>query len=194
MTSRESYHGRAAEADPAAIEAAFAALEAGGRSSVSTHEGVAPKDIVLQRTIDMMYQGQWRSLAVPAPRRSARSRALVEASTTSTSANTISAATSAPVGLFRLNLKAVGVVPKAELAEHEPTGAPAEPRSAAPQVWFDGHGGARNARLLARPICRPASPSRARHRRAARFHHRRAARRHAPRSTVVSTSSFVVEG
>ena len=29
----------------------------------------------------------------------------------------------APVGLFRLNLKAVGVVPKAELAVHEPTGA-----------------------------------------------------------------------
>ena len=34
------------------------------RSSASRHEGVAASDIVLQRTIDMMYQGQWRSLAV----------------------------------------------------------------------------------------------------------------------------------
>jgi len=27
------------------------------------HEGVAPEDVVMQRTVDMMYQGQWRSLA-----------------------------------------------------------------------------------------------------------------------------------
>ena len=24
------------------------------------HEGVAPEDVVMQRTVDMMYQGQWR--------------------------------------------------------------------------------------------------------------------------------------
>jgi N-methylhydantoinase A len=28
-----------------------------------THEGVGPENIVLQRSIDMMYCGQWRSLA-----------------------------------------------------------------------------------------------------------------------------------
>lgn len=44
---------------------------------------------------------------------------------------------SAPVGLFRINLSAVGVVPKAELAEHAPTGATPEPVSRRP-VWFGG--------------------------------------------------------
>ena len=50
-------------------------------------------DIVLQRTIDMMYQGQWRSLAVPRRARSARLTTWSRRSTASTSANTISAAT-----------------------------------------------------------------------------------------------------
>jgi N-methylhydantoinase A len=45
------------------------------------------------------------------------------------------------VGLFRLNLKAVGVVPKAELAKTAPSGAPAAPRSHR-RVWFAETGGA----------------------------------------------------
>ena len=60
-----SYLKRAAEADPDAIEAAFKALELEAAERLA-HEGVAHKNVVMQRTVDMMYQGQWRSLAVPA--------------------------------------------------------------------------------------------------------------------------------
>ena len=45
------------------------------------------------------------------------------------------------MGLFRLNLKAVGVVPKAELAKTAPSGVPAAPRSHR-RVWFAETGGA----------------------------------------------------
>lgn len=44
---------------------------------------------------------------------------------------------SAPVSFFRLNLKAVGIVPKAEFVVHEPTGVTPEPVGRRP-VWFDG--------------------------------------------------------
>jgi N-methylhydantoinase A len=43
--------------------------------------------------------------------------------------------------LFRLNLKAVGVVPKAELAKTAPSGVPAAPRSHR-RAWFAETGGA----------------------------------------------------
>ncbi len=55
----------AGDADPADIERASPPWSGGGRRLI--HEGVARTDIVLQRSIDMMYSGQWRSLAVDAP-------------------------------------------------------------------------------------------------------------------------------
>ncbi len=57
----ESYIRPAAEADPGAIEAAFAELESAAWERLR-HEGVRDQDVVMERTIDMMYQGQWRSL------------------------------------------------------------------------------------------------------------------------------------
>ena len=80
------------------------------------HEGVASADIVLQRSIDMMYQGQWRSLAVAAPSPIGAMRDLIEAFHRSHEREYNFRRDEAPVGLFRLNLKAIGVVPKAELA------------------------------------------------------------------------------
>jgi N-methylhydantoinase A len=42
----------------------------------------------------------------------------------------------APVGIFRINLKAIGTVPKAELSVHAPTGVAPAPTSRRP-VWFE---------------------------------------------------------
>lgn len=131
----ESYLKAAAEADPAAIEAAFAHLEEEALERL-THEGVPRAEIVLQRTIDMMYQGQWRSLAVPAPRPIVGLSDLIETFHQQHEREYNFRRDEAPVGLFRLNLKAVGVVPKAELAVHAPTGVVPAPVSRRP-VWFD---------------------------------------------------------
>jgi N-methylhydantoinase A len=132
----ESYLVGAAEADPAQIEAEFGRLETEALARLA-HEGVAETDIVLQRSIDMMYQGQWRSLAVPAPRPIGAVAELTEAFHRHHEREYNFRRDDAPVGFFRLNLKAVGMVPKAALAIHEPTGVTPEPVSRRP-VWFDG--------------------------------------------------------
>ena len=134
-----SYLKPAAEADPAAMEGAFADLEreAAGRLA---HEHVAPGDVVMSRSVDMMYQGQWRSLAVPAPSPVTKLGDLIEAFHRQHEREYNFRRDDAPVGLFRLNLKAVGVVPKAALARNLPSAAPAAPR-ARRRVWFRDTGG-----------------------------------------------------
>ena len=58
---------RAAEgADPAAIETEFGRLETEAHERL-THEGVPAERALVERSVDMMYRGQWRSLSVPAP-------------------------------------------------------------------------------------------------------------------------------
>jgi N-methylhydantoinase A len=131
----ESYLAGADDAEPAAIEAEFGRLEEEALERLA-HEGVASADIVLQRTIDMMYQGQWRSLAVAAPSPIGALAGLIEAFHRQHEREYNFRRDEAPVGLFRLNLKAIGVVPKAELAAHEPTGLIPQPTSRRP-VWFD---------------------------------------------------------
>jgi N-methylhydantoinase A len=131
----ESYLAGADDADPAAIETEFGRLEEEALERLA-HEGVASADIVLQRTIDMMYQGQWRSLAVAAPSPIGALAGLIEAFHSQHEREYNFRRDEAPVGLFRLNLKAIGVVPKAELAAHEPTGLIPQPTSRRP-VWFD---------------------------------------------------------
>ena len=126
------------EADAADIEAQFAALEKDALARL-THEGIAPQDIVLQRSIDMMYRGQWRSLAVHAPSPIGAIADLVRSFHSEHQREYNFRRDSAPVSFFRLNLKAVGVVPKAEFAVHEPTGAIPEPVGRR-RVWFEGNG------------------------------------------------------
>jgi N-methylhydantoinase A len=129
-----SYLKAASEADPAAIEMAFGRLEKEAAERLA-HENVSPDAIVLQRTIDMMYQGQWRSLAVSAPSPITSLADLVESFHREHQREYNFRRDVAPVGLFRLNLKAVGVVPKAEFARSAPTGKSVSPRSHRP-VWF----------------------------------------------------------
>src|SRR5882724_2862967 len=126
----------AEEADSAAIDAQFATLEKEALGRL-IHEGVALQDIVLQRSIDMMYRGQWRSLAVNAPRPIGAIADLVESFHTEHKREYNFRRDSAPVSFFRLNLKAVGIVPKAEFAVHEPTGTIPEPINER-RVWFEG--------------------------------------------------------
>ncbi|MCP3465754.1 MULTISPECIES: hydantoinase/oxoprolinase family protein [unclassified Bradyrhizobium] len=126
------------EADAADIETQFAALEKEALARL-THEGVARQDIVLQRSIDMMYRGQWRSLAVTAPRPIGKVADLVQSFHAEHQREYNFRRDDSPVSLFRLNLKAIGVVPKAEFAIHKPTGVIPEPVSSR-RVWFDGNG------------------------------------------------------
>ena len=121
-----SYLKPAAEADVADIEARFAELEREAHSRLEK-EDVAPENMALQRSIDMMYQGQWRSLSVPvgAPFESIESA--TEAFHRDHEREYAYRRDDAPIDLFRLNLSAVGITPKAELARHAGDGAKPRP-------------------------------------------------------------------
>ena len=85
----------------------------------------------------MMYQGQWRSLAVPVPARITNIADLIEGFHNQHEREYNFRREDAPVSLFRVSVKATGVVPKAELPSFEVvqhTPAPIRQRD----VWFKG--------------------------------------------------------
>ncbi len=132
----ESFMASAADTKPADIEVAFGRLEAMAAERLS-HEGVATKDIVTQRTVEMMYQGQWRSLAVPAPSKIADIETLIDGFHREHEREFNYRRDDAPVSIFRVALTATGMVPKAELQTHEvkkntPT------TDVTREVWFGG--------------------------------------------------------
>jgi N-methylhydantoinase A len=135
-----SYIMPAADVDPAAIETEFGALEKEAWDRMH-HEGVSDLDVVMERSIDMMYRGQWRSLAVPAGQPVGPIADLVGGFHVQHEREYNFRRDDAPVDIYRLNLRAVGIVPKAAFREHPETGrmpAASQHRT----VWFDGHGSA----------------------------------------------------
>jgi N-methylhydantoinase A len=131
-----SYILPAAGADPAVIETEFAALEHEAWERMH-HEGISDLDVVMERSIDMMYRGQWRSLSVSAGQPVGLIADLVAAFHLQHEREYNFRRDDAPVDIYRLNVRAVGIVPKAAFREHAETGtvpAPIQHRD----VWFDG--------------------------------------------------------
>ena len=132
----ESFMASASETNPKDIEAAFGRLEAMAAERL-THEGVASKDIVIQRSVEMMYQGQWRSLAVPAPSHVDDMGTLIQGFHAEHEREYNFRRDEAPVSIFRVAITATGMVPKAELQKHDVT-ANTPKADAEREVWFDG--------------------------------------------------------
>ena len=131
----QTYLALAAEADPAAIEARFGEMEAEAHGRL-VKEGVAEADMVLQRSIDMMYQGQWRSLQVPVASPFTSVPDAVAAFHADHDREYAFRRDDTPVELFRLSVTAIGTVPKAELMSHAANGAKAVAESSR-MVDFD---------------------------------------------------------
>lgn len=128
---------RAAESTgPAELESSFQRIEDEARAQL-TREGVEEKDMMLQRTIEMMYQGQWRSLEVSAPSNITDMDDLIEAFHEEHAREFSYSRRDAPVSIFRAAVKAIGIVPKAEPAKSEVKTYTPEPGSHR-KVWFDG--------------------------------------------------------
>ncbi len=124
-------------ADPAHIEEGFTQLEREARRRLEK-EGVSPEDTVLQRSVDLRYLGQWRSLAVPVP---APLRSVDEAVADfqeSYEREYNYRRDDAPVEIYQLNLSAIGVTPKAELARYPVNGGAAEPRTRRSVLFDEG--------------------------------------------------------
>ena len=131
----QTYLAAAADADPADIEARFGAMEAEAHSRL-VKEGVAEADMLLQRSIDMMYQGQWRSLQVPVASPFTSVPDAVGAFHADHDREYAFRRDDTPVELFRLSLAAIGTVAKAELMRHAANGAKAVAESSR-MVDFD---------------------------------------------------------
>ena len=116
----EMYLRRIEDASPEEIDAEFRTLEEEGRARLQA-EGVPEERMSFQRTIAMRYLGQWRSLAVEIPEGPVDIAALV-ASFHSEHEREFAYAREddAPVEIYQLALRAVGVTPKPELTRHEP--------------------------------------------------------------------------
>ena len=132
-----TYLVEAGSADPARIEEGFTQLEREARRRLEK-EGVSPENTVLQRSMDIRYLGQWRSLTVPVP---APLRSVDEAVADfqeSYEREYNYRRDDAPVEIYHLNLSAIGVTPKAELARHPVNGGAAEPRTTRSVLFDEG--------------------------------------------------------
>ncbi|MCI2400940.1 hydantoinase/oxoprolinase family protein [Aliiroseovarius sp. N1Y82] len=114
----DSFMADAATTKPEDLETAFAKIESEATERLR-HEGVAAEDTILQRTVEMMYQGQWRSLAVSAPAKVTSTSALVDGFHNQHEREYNFRREDAPVSIFRVGVKATGVVPKAALPSYK---------------------------------------------------------------------------
>lgn len=108
----------AATADPSAIEQAFGGLEAEAHERLEK-EGVQISERVLQRSIDMGYAGQWRSISVPVSTPFVSIAEIVDAFQESHLREYNYTRDGAALEIFRLNLTAIGLTPKAELKRYD---------------------------------------------------------------------------
>lgn len=107
------------KADTKLIEEEFVKLEKEAISRLST-EGVERIDMVLKRSIDMRYAGQWRSLNVSVSQPFTSIDDAVNGFRAQHMREYKYVRDEASVEIFRLNLSAVGITPKAELPQSVP--------------------------------------------------------------------------
>ncbi|MBP0440105.1 hydantoinase/oxoprolinase family protein [Tianweitania sediminis] len=132
----DSFMADASSVAPEDMEGAFGRMEAQAVERL-THEGVAEADMALQRSVEMMYQGQWRALSVPAPAKVESVSALVDAFHAEHEREFNFRREDAPVSIFRVAVKAVGIVPKADLPKHQ-VSAHTPQTVGRREVWFEG--------------------------------------------------------
>ncbi|MFP6681095.1 MAG: hydantoinase/oxoprolinase family protein, partial [Gammaproteobacteria bacterium] len=125
-----------ATAEPDAIEAAFNELESEAHQRLE-HEGVAPQERVMQRSIDMRYGGQWRSLSITVPAPFTSVAAAIDDFEQAHLREYNYKREGAALEIFRLNVTAIGVSPKAELQRFEPKTAEVEPMTTREVVFDD---------------------------------------------------------
>ncbi|HZO79182.1 MAG TPA: hydantoinase/oxoprolinase family protein [Solirubrobacteraceae bacterium] len=128
--------GSAAEVDPAEVERHFAELEAQGRELLQA-EGVSEDGMALERSLDMRYLGQWRSLAVSVGSPVSSLEPAVAHFHTEHERVHNYRRDDAPVEIYRLNLRALGSVEKAALPRYDLDGASPPTERERRQVLFD---------------------------------------------------------
>ena len=110
----DSFMADASTTSPADLESAFQRIEKEAENRLF-HEGVALENTILQRNVEMMYQGQWRSLSVNAPSKINSTVELIDSFHDEHEREYNFRREDAPVSIFRVAVKATGLVQKADL-------------------------------------------------------------------------------
>ncbi|HEY2053051.1 MAG TPA: hydantoinase/oxoprolinase family protein [Solirubrobacterales bacterium] len=116
-------------------EAAFARLEAEARERLE-HEGIAPERQQVSRFLDLRYVGQWRSLSIPVGTALDLGAAAASFHTEHAREHNFSRPET-PVEVYRVVVRAVGLVDKPEFPRHAAAGAAPTPATTRP-VHFRG--------------------------------------------------------
>jgi N-methylhydantoinase A len=136
------------------LDRAFRELEMDGRDRL-LHEGVAEDRMVFQRFIDMRYLGQWRSMSIAVPTQLKSLDAAVEKFHEDHGREHNYSRPGAPVEVYRLQIKATGLVRKAEFARVQLRAGKAPVAASERMVLFDEHPKFLNARIFDRTLLAP---------------------------------------
>ena len=119
------------------LEKAFKSLEDEASKRLLS-EGISSENIVIERFSEMMYQGQYRSLLVRAPSNISTIDELIDNFHNEHQREYNFKREDAPVSLFRVAIKATGIVSKAELKQHDYKAY--EPKSdKTREIFFEGN-------------------------------------------------------
>jgi len=129
------------QADPQEMETAYRVMEKEAAEHLAA-EGVAPEQVVLERTASMRYLGQWRSLLVTV---GSGADALTEAVARFHAEHGREYSFSQPeaaVEIYQLGVRAIGVTPKPSLASADPVPADPPAPKEVRMVFFESPDGA----------------------------------------------------
>ena len=133
----DSFMASAKDTKAADLEKAFKSLEDEASKRLLS-EGISSENIVIERFSEMMYQGQYRSLLVRAPSNISTVDELIDNFHNEHQREYNFKREDAPVSLFRVAIKATGIVSKAELKQHGYTAY--EPKSdKSREIFFEGN-------------------------------------------------------
>lgn len=145
---------QASDIEAGALEKMFASLESDGDARLHA-EGVPFAQRRFERSVDMRYLGQWRSIDIPVSSPAGTPESLIAMFHARHESEHNYRRDGAPVELYRANVVAVGPTPRLESKAHPPADAAPAARSRRP-VYFDT--GALATPIYARDELGPGSP------------------------------------
>ncbi|WP_416828087.1 hydantoinase/oxoprolinase family protein [Ectobacillus polymachus] len=119
------------------LEAAFAGMEKEAEKLLE-EEGVGSDHSTLMRYIDMRYNGQWRSLAIPVSNNILSLDEVLEAFHQEHEREFAYSDRNQPVEIYGLRVTAIGTVPKPEFPKYGPSGSIEDAIKEVRDVYFDG--------------------------------------------------------
>lgn len=132
----EMYLAPAGEVDPVAVESAFCELEGRARERLEA-EGIDEAAMRLQRSVDMRYLGQWRSLEISFDGEVNSLESLINQFHNEHERQHAYRREQSPVEIYQLRVAAIGTIPKPDLPYSEPEAHEPEPDSHREVIFGD---------------------------------------------------------